>query len=778
MADRGIFRKAALDRLSTPEELDQLIQISDRKSWLFVLLSTFKAVRNRDRKAQYSAVHTPLVLQMEAVECGAAALAMVLGYHGRFVSLEQLRIDCGVSRDGTKATNILKAARRYGLSAKGFKKEIADLRTMQFPVIVFWNFNHFLVVEGFGPEKVYLNDPAAGLIQVSDAEFGESYTGVVLAFEKSAGFKRGGKKASLYSALARRLGSAKPAIFFGLFAIFGLVVPGFVLPFFTLIFVDYVVLGRTENGLKPLILGMLFAVLIQAALIWLQQAFLARLEIKLALENASQFFRPLLRLPLAFFAQRQPGELASRVSGGDKMAASLFNGIATTALRVVSIIFFAAVMASYDCLLTLAGIAMAALNLAVLKCAAAKRADGRRRLSKDREKLTGTSMAGIQQIESIKASGWESDFFTRWAGHHANVLNWEQRLGNFSILLTCAPLFLNGLAHAAVLIFGAIRVMEGRLTLGTLVAFQALMHSFLEPVKELAESAGVIQEAEAEMVRLDDALNFAGGDEPIAPPNQARPPQKLLGEVEFRNITFGYNPCAPPLIENFNLTLKAGSRVALVGGSGSGKSTLARILTGLHEPWSGEILFDGRERKTLAPTLIANSLALVDQDIVLFTGTIRDNLTLWDSSIPESIVMRAAQDALIHDVIGSRENGFDGQIKEDGGNFSGGQRQRLDIARALAGNPSILVMDEGTSALDSATENLIGQNLRRRGCTCLIIAHRLSAIRDADEIIVLERGAIVQRGSHDELIAKGGPYACLLVDGCDGEEMETADARA
>ena len=777
MAERGIFRKAALERLSTPEQLDQLIQVTDSSSWLGLLaLPTFKAAQSRDQKARYSRVRTPAVLQMEEVECGAAALAMVLGYHGRVISLEQLRIDCGVSRDGTKATNILKAARRYGLNAKGFKKEIADLRTMQLPVIVFWNFNHFLVVEGFAREKVFLNDPAAGPIQVSDVEFGESYTGVVLAFDKGPGFKRGGKKTSLCSALARRLGSAKLAVFFVLLASLGLVIPGFVLPSFTRIFVDEVLIGHSKSWLKPLILGMLVAVLIQTALTRLQQACLVRLEIKLALESASKFFRRLLRLPMPFFAQRHPGEVAARVSASDRMAALLSKEIATTGVRVLSIIFFAAVMFSYDVLLTLAGIAMAVLNLVVLKLVATRRSDGNRRLIKDREKMMGTAMTGIQQIESIKASGWESDFFARWAGCHARVLNAEQRLGNFSMILMAAPLFLIGLTHVAVLIAGGIRVMEGRLTIGMLVAFQGLMHSFLEPVKDLAQSAGTIQEAGAEMVRLDDALNFDGAGETDEALIRAEPPPKLLGEVELRNITFGYNRCAPPLIENFNLKMRAGSRVALVGGSGSGKSTVSRILTGLYEPWSGEILFDGSERKTLPPSVIANSLALVDQDLVLFAGTIRDNLTLWDSTFPDSSVMRAAKDAAIHDVIASRHKGYEGEIKEDGGNFSGGQRQRLDIARALVGNPSILVMDEGTSALDPATENLIDKNIRQRGCTCLIIAHRLSTIRDADEIIVLERGVVVQRGSHDEMIAIDGPYARLIMDGCGGQEAETAEA--
>jgi len=710
-------------------------------------------------------VRTPTVLQMEAVECGAAALAMVLAHHGRIVPLEELRLACGVSRDGSKASSMLRAARHYGLVARGFRKEPAELKELPIPMVVHWNFNHFLVVEGFGPGRVFLNDPATGPRRISYEELDQAFTGVVLTFERGAEFAAGGESPSLVAALRRRVSGSGAALAYMMLAGFALLVPGMIMPTFGRIFVDDILVKGLTHWMTPLLWLMGAATVVMMLLVWLQQRCLLRFETKLALDSSAKFFWHALRLPVEFFAQRYAGEIGNRVELNDRIARLLSGELATTALGVMVIAFYAVLMTQYDAVL--AGIAMttAVLNLAALRYVSRKRTDLNQRLLQDRGKAMGTAMGGLQTMETLKATGSESDFFARWSGQQAKVVNAHQRLQLTTELLGAVPPLLLTIDTALILGVGGLRVMGGELSMGMLVAFQSLVLLFLSPVNRLVELGGTLQEVRGDMARLDDVLRARTDAAAAAPGESAMGGEavvKLSGALELRGVSFGYNRLEPPLIDGFDLVLRPGSRVALVGGSGCGKSTVAKLVSGLYEPWSGAILFDGEPRALIQRSVMTSSVGVVDQEIFMFEGSVRDNISLWDATLAEIDIARAGRDACIHGEIAARPGGYASRVAESGGNFSGGQRQRLEIARALAGDPSILVLDEATSALDPATEKAIDDRIRARGCTCLIVAHRLSTIRDCDEILVLEHGRIVERGTHDELRALGGRYRELI----------------
>lgn len=717
-------------------------------------------------RSQQRRLRTPTLLQMESVECGAAALGIVLGYHGKRVALEKLRVECGVSRDGSKASNVVSAARRFGLEATGYRREPADLQQMALPLIVFWNFNHFLVVEGFGPDKVYLNDPASGPRVVTAQEFDEGFTGVVLEMRPGPDFKPGGDDPSLLKAAARRLDGSWSSVWLLVLIGLLLVVPGLLVPIYSRVFIDEYLIGRHEAWVRPLLLGMAITALVRALLGWLQSHVLTRLRTKLAVGGSGRFLWHVLRLPVVFFTQRSAGEISSRVGINNQIAALMAGDVAAGVLAVMMVVFYAALMLVFDPVLTAVTVLVALLNVAILRLAARQRADGSLRTQMEMGKIAGVSMNGLRSIESLKATGTEGDFFAKWAGHQAKALNAQQQLAGANTGLVMLPGLLAALNGVLILSYGGLRVMDGAMSIGSLVAFQSLAASFIAPVNQLMDLSAKVQELGGYMKRLDDVLNypvdaaFAPAPAPDAPPEQGI--ARLVGDLELRDVSFGFSPLDPPLIEGLNLRIRPGMRVALVGPSGCGKSTLAKLVTGLYQPWSGQILFDGRPRADWPRAVLSQSLAIVDQDILVFEGTLRDNLTLWDPTVTEGQMVQAARDACIHEVIAARVGGYDSQVQEGGGNFSGGQLQRLEIARALVRNPSILVLDEATSALDPISEQIVEDNLRRRGCTCLIVAHRLSSIRDCDEIIVLDRGKVVQRGTHDEMKDVEGPYRRLM----------------
>ena len=700
---------------------------------------------------------------MEAVECGAASLAMVLAHHGRFVPLEELRVACGVSRDGSNAASLMRAARSYGLEAKAFKREIDALGKTMLPAILFWHFNHFVVLDGYDDDWFYISDPAAGRRRVSAQEFDEAFTGVVLEFKPGPEFRKGGEPPRLLEALRDRLRGSERAVLFALIAGLALVVPGIVVPMFSKIFVDQVLVRTLVGWVRPLLLAMAITAVVRAALVWLQQYYLLRLETKLSVTSSSRFLWHLLHLPIEFYAQRFIGEIGWRFNLNDEVARFVSRRLLHAAIDAVMIVFFAILMLTYDVWLTLVGFAAVGVLVLVTTQMNRMRVDANRRVLQEAGKATGALMAGLSSIETIKASAMESDFFARWSGYQAKFLTAQQSLARLTVALTSVPALTVALTNAIVLLVGAQRVMQGEFTLGTLVAFQTLMMSFLRPVTNFVNLGAALQDMHGKMTRIEDVLAArAEGARDDGDPADVR---RLAGRVELRGVTFGYSPNAAPLLEDFAITLTPGSRVALVGPSGCGKSTIAKLVTALYPPWRGEILLDGVPLKEWSSATRAASVALVDQEISLFAGTVRENLTLWDSTVSEEALVTACKDAAIQEDIMSRPGGFEARVEESGANFSGGQRQRLEIARALVTNPSVLVLDEATSALDAVTEHHIDRSLRRRGCTCVIIAHRLSTVRDADEIIVLDRGQVVQRGTHDTLMREiDGLYASLAAE--------------
>lgn len=742
---------------------------------LDALRRTLDRVRSRPAR-----VHTPTVLQMEAVECGAAALSMILSHYGRIVPLAELRQACNVSRDGVTAANVLRAGRRYGLVAKGFKTPLESLPQLQPPFIVFWHFNHFLTVDGFGGDRVFLNDPATGPRTVSLEEFDEGYTGITLTFEPGDDFQPGGKKPSVIRALRDRLSGSTGALIYCVLAGFLLVIPNIALPAFSQIFIDNVLLEGRSSWLPALLGGMVIIVVLQGFLTLLQLNYLRSLRIKLAVSLSSRFIWHILRLPVGFYAQRYAGEISGRVRLNDEVASVLSGRLTITLISSVMVIFYGVAMLYYDVVLTLIVVAFAAINITVLQWVSRKRVDANLRLAQEYGKASGVAIAGLQSMETLKASGIESDFFARWVGYYTKATNAQQDLAQLNRGIGVLPSLLSALTSLSLLVIGGFRILNGDLTIGMLIAFQLLMRSFQAPVNSLVRFGSTLQTLQGNLQRLDDVLDNATDPELKSEEQDQKPDvrsqkdretrTRLQGHVELRDLTFGYSTATAPLIEDFNLKIKPGQRVAFVGGSGSGKSTLAKVIAGLYEPWSGDIVLDGVPRRQWPRSLITGSVAVVEQDILLFAGTIRDNLTLWDSTVPEADIRRACQDAVIDDVILSMPYGYDAELLEGASNLSGGQRQRLEIARALVNNPSILIMDEATSALDTETEKIIDQNLRRRGCTCIIVAHRLSTIRDSDEIIVLDQGNVVQRGTHEQLWQQDGHYARLIRS--EGDSLE------
>ena len=708
----------------------------------------------------------PIILQMEALECGAASLAMIFAYYKKFIPLERLRMECSVSRDGCNAKNVLAAARHNGLTAKGFSYNNVDAlkENVQFPAIIHWNFNHFVVLCGFTKDSAILADPASGRRRVPMEEFEKSFTGIVLTFEKSDEFVADGQKKSIVGFLLKRLQGAVLPLVFILITGLLLAISGTVTSLFSQIFTDRILVSTDKSMITPLLQAMGITLAISFILQTLQSIYLLKIRGKMSITSGRQFMWHVLRMPVEFFSQRFAGDISSRQSSNDTIADTICNQVAPVVLNVIMIVIYFAILLYYDIVMTFICLAVALLNIFIVKLVSEKNENDNKAMSRDAGKLQGATVAGVSMIETIKSSGCEAGYFQKWVGYQTKYSNAIQRLTERNSCVGMIPSLLQGLANTAILLLGVYNILTGKFTIGSLMAFQGFMGSFLGPVNSLVGIGQTIQAVSGDMERVEDVMNY----EPdvyvdLSEDSETQKEYKKLdGCVDIQNLTFAYSPLAKPLIEDFSLHVEKGQMVALVGGSGSGKSTIAKIVAGLYEPREGKILFDGKERKDIDRNVFRGSLSMVDQEITMFQDTIRNNITMWDDNIDDATLISAAQDAQIHDDILSRPNGYDHELVENGKDFSGGQRQRFEIARSFVIDPTIMILDEATSALDPTTEKKVMDAVKRRGITCFVVAHRLSTIRDADEIIMLEYGKVVERGTHEELIKLNGKYAELV----------------
>lgn len=703
----------------------------------------------------------PVVMQLEALECGAASLCMILAYYDKWIPLEQVREDCGVSRDGSNARNVLKAARFYGLEAKGYRYEPESLKEHgSFPCIIHWNFNHFVVLDGFRGGKAYLNDPAKGAYSVSMETFDESFTGICLQFAPTEAFVPSGKPISMFSFAAKRLAGTGTAIVFTVLTGVIAAVMGFIQPALSRVFLDHLLNGKDPSWAVPFLVILGVFNLIQIIMSALQAIYSLRINGKMAAVGNATYMWKILKLPMHFFSQRMAGDIQERQSANASIANMLINTFAPLVLDTFMMLLYLVIMIRYSVVLTIVGLTSLLINALVSSYISKKRINVTRVSMRDSAKLSSATVAGISMIETIKASGAENGYFKRWSGYQASVNTQQVKFMKMNQYLGMVPQFVSMLADNVVLFLGVYLTMQGKFTVGMIMAFQGFLSSFMSPAMNLVSAGQTLQEMRTQMERVDDVMEYR--EDSVFAEESTEECQKLSGEIELKNVVFGYSPLADPLITDFNLSIKPGMSVAIVGASGCGKSTMSKLIAGLYKPWSGDIKFDGRNMDQIPKNVFRGSLAVVDQEVILFEDTIANNIKMWDDSIEDFEMILAAHDAQIHEDIMQRPRGYQHKLIEGGKDFSGGQRQRIEIARALAQDPTIVILDEATSALDANTEYGVVKAIHDRGITCVVIAHRLSTIRSCDEIIVMNHGEIVDRGTHDELMEKSTIYQDLV----------------
>lgn len=704
-------------------------------------------------------VKTPTILQMEATECGAASLAMVLAYFGCNIPLEQLRIDTGVSRNGVNGKNIYYAAQRYGLEVHGYSKNTEGLLKLDTPCIIHWNFNHFVVFEGVKGKHFIINDPAQGRRKITKSEFSMSFTGVCMTFAKGPDFKAVEKQRSGREMAIKRLSNEKSSIAAMLLTGMLLIVPGILIPSFSKVFIDKVLIAKMDDWMLTLLIAMFLTLLFDVLFRILRSNMMIKLQTKLSLISSYNFLGRVFKLPVAFFEQRYAGDISERIKNNNEVNIFLTGDLGQAIMDVAIAVFYLIMMFMYSSALTLIGIVFIAITVAYTFFASKATETASKKTQQNMGKLVGALYAGFSIRDTLKASGAESGYVSRIMGLDANVFDAQQPLMRTTRILQAVPQAIMHIAEVVILMMGGISVIRGYMTPGTLVAFTQLLTSIAAPVMAVCALFSRIQTLKADMARVEDVEKYPlpERDTEIVDINK-----KLDGNVEIKNISFGYSVLEAPVITDFSLSIPSGSSVALVGSSGCGKSTVAKIVSGLNDPWAGEVLIDDIPMHSIPRNIFNQSVSTVSQDINLFTGSIKENLTLWSHNVMEKSIISAAKDACIHDFITSLPGAYDFRISESGKNISGGQRQRLEIARALVTEPSLLIMDEATSALDPLVEKKVMDNIRRRGCSLLVVAHRLSTIRDCDEIIVIHDGKIAERGTHEQLIDLNGIYKGLI----------------
>ena len=700
----------------------------------------------------------PMVMQMEAVECGAASLAMILAYYGKWLPLEQVREACSVSRDGSSMKNILLAAKTYGLEPSAYKVSAEDLSGME-PAIIHWNFEHFVVFKGMRKGKAYLNDPGIGPVEIPMDEFRRSFTGVAMTFELTDHFQPSGHPTSIFSYIKHNLSGANEAFWLTFIFTLLLAVVTLTLPLLTRVFFDEILSGRNAQWATIFFCLMAALALFNFIVTLWQQRYSKRIAGQLALRGNINYLRHLLRLPMSFFAMRFVGDLQQRQRLNETITHSLVEVLAPQAINVTLLVLYLILMLSYNYVLTLIGVAAALVNLAVVHHYAGQRLNMVRSTQQSMGKYYSATVSCLENIESIKAAGAEEGFFQYWSGLWSRMFNKQREMHVQQSEMSLLPTLTSNLLTMAVLLVGAWYILQGDLSVGMLMAFQGFMTAFMAPVEKIVNAGQQLLEMRSQIERVDDVMKYPEDQHADGEHSEEG---KLLGELELRDVTFGYNRTQPPLIDHFNLHLRAGESVAFVGSSGCGKSTLAKLISGLYKPWSGEILFDGRPIESISSDELTNSIAVVDQNIVLFDDTLSQNIRMWDQSIEDFAILMACSDAQVHSDIMNRPEGLATKVVRGGKNFSGGQCQRFEIATALAREPMILIMDEATSALDPTTEDLVMKHIREMGITQIVVAHRLSTIRDCDQIIVMEAGHVVQQGTHEQLIQQDGLYRQLM----------------
>lgn len=709
------------------------------------------------RSKKRSVKKVPVVVQMETVECGAACLSMILAYYGKWLSLEQLRTDCGVSRDGSNARCIVQAARRHGLDAHGYRADISHLEHMA-PAIIHWNYNHFVIFKGFDGGLAYINDPGIGSIAVSMEDFNRSYTGVAITASPTDQFKPQGHQTSILHYVRENIRGVSDAFIFTLIMGILTAFAGMLYPLFSQVFMDDIITGKNEEWTVPFFVGMGALVVFHFLLAFLDNVYGRRFSGSMSLKGNTRFLWHALNLPMEFFAQRYVGDIVQRQSLNETITTTLVRILAPYAINILLLIVYVVVMARYSFLLTLMGLMSVALNIYVVRKESELRNNLSRAMEQTEGKFYGITMSCVDNIESIKAAGAERKFFEFWAGYFARRNNQEVAFEARSF----SPYVFGHVANALVLILGAALILYGDFSIGMLMAFQGFMAEFMRPAMGLMQGSTTVIELRSQMERIDDVIAYP--TEKWSDDTNEAHGAKMSGMFEMKNVTFGYSPTSEPLIKDFSMKVEPGKSIALVGTSGCGKSTIAKLVAGLYEPWSGDILFDGRKRSEISHEEYVNSVAVIDQHVVLFDDTISENLKMWDHSIEDFTMTMACIDSGIRNDIISRPRGFNTKLVKGGGNFSGGQRQRMEIATALAREPILLVMDEATSALDTMAEREVMQNIRQCGASLIVIAHRLSTVRDCDEIIVMDHGQIAERGNHDELMSRDGIYKKLMTN--------------